>query len=291
MADVIHTSAANTGTTEATLISKIVQDQLNDKAMLLQTVTDYSALAVEGYKDIKIPKWSAGLTGPVAQNADGATAPDFQAATFAVDTISLDQWVNLPYALPDRIKMQSAINLEAELAREAGQQMAIWVDDKIITELKLVSTSAPDHRKQLTGASNTVLTLADIANCRMLLNKQNVPQSDRYLVIAPEQEKAMLALDNFIRADAYGAREGLLNGEIGRVFGFTVMVHNRLAADDMLAYHKSHVGVAIQKAISFEKQRGSVKLQRDEYSFSMGAGFEVLDGGKRGVYYNDDAEV
>lgn len=285
MADVIHTSSANTGSTEATLIAKIVQDALNDAAMLRPTVTDYSALASEGLKQIEIPKWSSGLSGPAAQNADGATTTDFQAATFATDTISLDQHVNLPYALPDRVKTQNVLNLEAQLAKEAGEQMAIWFDDKIITELKLVSTSSPDHYVAL-GNGSTV-QLSDIANARMLLNKQNVPQTERYLLISPEQEKAMLALDNFIRADQYGAREGLLNGEIGRVFGFTVMVHNRLNSDDVLAYHKSHVGFAIQQGVRFEKQRGSVQILRDEYSFSALAGFEVMDGGKRGVWMDD----
>lgn len=282
----IFTSATNTGSTEATLIAKIVQDQLLNEAKLMATVTDFSDYAKPGYKTIEIPKWSSGFSGPEAQNVDGATGAAFQTATFATDTLNLDQWVNLPYAVPDRISEQSAINLKAKLAESAGREMAIWLDEKIIAAVKAVSATAPDHKVQLTGASNLVLTLEDIANSRMLLNKQNVPQSDRYLVISPEQEKAMLKLDNFVRADAYGARDGLLNGEIGRVFGFTVIVHNALASDDMLAYHKSHAGFAIQKALKFEEQRGSVTLQRDEYSFSMGAGFVTLDGGKRGVHYN-----
>jgi N4-gp56 family major capsid protein len=280
------TAATNTGDTQSVLISKIVQDALLREAKLMPTVLDYSSQAQPGVKQIEIPKWSATFSGPAAQNADGDTAVSTQTATLAVDTLALDQWVNLPYALPDRIKTQNVVALEAELAEQAGKKFGIWIDDKIIVELKLCSSSNPDHIVQMTGTSNTVPTLADVANSRMLLNKQNVPMSERYLVMSPECEKAFLAMDNFIRADAYGAREGLLQGEIGRIFGFTCIVHNGLSASEMIAYHKSHVAFAFQKNVSYEKQRGLVTLQRDEYSFSAGAGFEVLDGGKRGVFYN-----
>lgn len=287
----VFTSTSNTSNTERALILGIVQDQLQNEAKLVPTITDLSAMVQPGAVTVAIPKWTSGFSGPAAQNADGDTAVAFQTAVFGKDTLSLDQWVNLPYALPDRIKEQSAINLEAELAASAGREMAIWVDSKIITELRLASTSSPDHIKQMTGTSNTVLTLADIVNMRLLLNKQNLPDSDRTLLISPEQEAALLKMDNFIRADAYGARDGLLNGEVGRVFGFRVIVHNALNAAEAIAYHKSAVAMAFQKAIKYEKQRGSVALQRDEYSFSCGAGFEVMQSGKYQVVYNSTSEA
>lgn len=286
MADAIFTASANTGTTEATLIASVVQDQLQREAKLPPTVTDLSSMVRAGYKTVSIPKWSAGFSGPAAQNVDGNTTVDFQTATFATDDLNLDQWVNLPYALPDRIKDQSSINLEAELAQSAGREMALWVDTKILAQLRLASGSSPDHIVQLTGTTNTLITLADIVNARMLLNKQNISEADRTLLVSPEQEAEMLKMSNFIKASEYGAREALLNGEIGRVYGFRVITHNGLAAAEAIAYHKSAVAYAFQKAIKFEKQRGRVNLQRDEYSFSAGAGFKVLQGGKCQVLMN-----
>lgn len=287
MADAFFTST-QTGVTEDTLIRKIVQDQLLDNSVLAQTVTDLSSEAGPGIKDIDLPKWSAGFDGPEAQNADGDTPVDFQVATFAVDTLALDQWCNLSYAIPDRINLQSKISLEAELAKSAGREMALWVEDKVIAELRLVSTTSPDHLLQLTGASNLVATLDDVANARMLLNKQNIEQNDRYIAISPELEKAFILMENFVKADHYGSNTVLLNAEIGRVFGFRVLVSNRLASAEMLAYHRSHVAMAMQKAIKYEKQRGDVRKQRDEYSFSAGAGFERLRGGIAGVRYDND---
>lgn len=286
MADVIFNSSAHTSATEATLISSIVQDQLLREAKLLPTVSDYSAMALKGVKQIDLPRFGGQLTGPQAQNVDGETTVDFQAVAFAADSLALDKWVNLPYRIPDRVSQQSGINIEAEIAKSAGREMANYIDDQIIVALRLASASAPDHRVQMTGTSNLVLTLDDILEARRLLNVQNVPQSDRFLVISPNQEKAMLNLSNFVKANEYGSREGLLNGEIGRVFGFSVIVHNGLSAAEAIAYHKSCVAVAMQKEIEFESQRASVQLKATEYSFSMGWGVKTLDSGKRQVLLN-----
>ena len=57
----------------------------------------------------------------------------------------------------------------------------------------------------------------------------------------------MLNLAQFINADQYGGREALLNGEIGRVFGFRVIVSNLLADAEAYAYHRSCLAFASQK--------------------------------------------
>lgn len=286
MADVPFTSSGHTSATEATLISSIVQDQLLREAKLLPTVSDYSAMAKKGVKTIDLPRFGGQFSGPAAQNVDGATTVDFQAVAFAADSLNLNKHVNLPYRIPDRVSKQSGINLEAELAKSAGREMANYVDDQIIVELKLASASAPDHRIQLSGGTNDEITLADISEARRLLNVQNVPMPDRYLLVSPDQEKVMLNISNFIKANEYGAREGLLNGEIGRVYGMTVIVHNGLAATEAIAYHKSCCAVAMQQEVEFETQRAPVNLKATDYSFSMLWGAKVLDSGKRQVLLN-----
>lgn len=285
MADTIMNSANSTAATEDSIILSIVQDELLDAAKLRGTVTEY--MAPKGAKEIQVPKFSASFDGPQPQNPDGATTVDFQDIAFATDTISLDKWVNLPYRIPDRTSKQTVVAVEAEAARSAGKQMGIFIDDQIITELRLASTAAPDHLRALDGDATsgvgTALTLDGITTARMLLNKQNVPADERWFVIPPDQEKELLDLDQFRNADKYGSREALLDGEIGRIYGFRVMVHNRLAANECLAYHKSAVGLAVQQEVEFERQRADVRLKATDYSFALGMGVKVMDGGKRQV--------
>lgn len=285
MADAISTTAA----TERDLVLSIVQDELNRNNFLRPTIMDLSSQAVKGAKTIDVPKFTSGMPAPQAQNADGLTPVDLQAAVFSVDTITLNKWQNLAYRVPDRQSMQSAIAVEAELAKSAGARMGEYIDDQIIANLRLASAAAPDHDRALDGgvlggAGATEITLAGISKARELLNRANVPQTDRWLVIPPEQEKALIDLDNFRNADKYGSREALLKGEIGEIYGFRVMVHNGLSSNEACAYHSSCSAVAVQQEISFESQRADVTIQATDYSFKLGMGDTVLDGGKRQVY-------
>lgn len=288
MADSIINSANTTAATEREIILSIVQDELLDAATLRPTVTEYPA--EKGAKSVEIPRFSSSFTGPLAQNPDGETNVDFQSYALTTDQILLDDFVSLPYRIPDRAAMQSAVNVQAESARSAGKHMGIFMDDQILARLKEASISAPDHRIGLDGrvlqtqAGDNAITLGGITTSRKLLNQQNVPMDNRFLVISPDQEKELLDLDQFRNADKYGSREALLNGEIGRIYGYRVMVHNRVTQFESFAYHKEAVGIAVQREVEFETQRADVRLAATDYAFRLGMGSKILDGGIKVVW-------
>lgn len=286
MADVIINSANSTAATEREIILSIVQDELLKASMLRPTVQEYPA--EKGAKSVSIPKFSTSFDGPQTQNPDGTTNVDFQEIAFALDEILLDDWVSLPYRITDRASQQSSVNVEGEAAVSAGRQMGIYMDDQIIARLREASTAAPDHKIDLDGANThgvaTALTLGGITKARMLLNKQNLPKDNRFFVASPDQEKVLLDLDQFSNADQYGSREALLNGEIGRIYGFRVMVHNGLAANECFAYHKDAVGIAVQKEVEYETQRADVRLAASDYAFRLAMGSKNLMGGRKNVW-------
>lgn len=281
------TSAANTGSTEMQLITQIVQAELLENTVILGSVANHSDKVIPGIKSLDIPRFEADVTpgsgrfgDPETQNPDGETAVAKKTASLTVDTINLDQWKNLAYSVADRVKMQSRVPLEAELASKAGKEMAIYMDKAILSELQTLSqTVAYDD------TVNERMQLADITEARRVLNRNNVPQNDRVLLISPEQEEAMLNIDNFIHADKYGAREALLNGEIGRVYGFRVLVSNLLAADEAFAYHRDCIGYAMQHEVDFETQRADVTLRSTDYSYAVGWGFTTMYDGKKGLRF------
>lgn len=281
------TSAANTGSTEMDLITQIVQAELLENTVILGSVMDHSGQVIPGIKSIDIPRFEADTTpgsgrfgDPSTQNPDGETAAPFQTASLTVDTINLDQWKNLPYRIPDRVAKQSRVPLEAELARKAGREFAIYMDDEIRSVLATLTA-------QVTYATLDTMALVDITEARKLLNRENVPQDNRVLLISPEKEQDMLNIENFIHADKYGAREALLNGEIGRVFGFRVLVSNLLAAGEAYAYHRECVGYAMQSQVDFETQRADVNLRATDYSYAAGWGHTLMYDGKKGVKFSD----
>lgn len=271
------------GSTEDVVILSIVQEELQNKAVVRPTVMDMSARASKGVKELEIPKFSAAFSGPAAQNADGETPVAFQTFSLDSDTLVLDQWKNLPYRLTDRINVQNVVELEAEAAKSAGQKMATDLDSAILTEM----ATALQTEEYGTNLGDSAITLANINNARATLKKQNVTDlgGELFLLISVEQEKNMLNIDNFISADKYGARDALLSGEIGRVYGVRVVVSNELADDEAYMYHRSSVAFAAQQEINFEKQRADVRIGAWDYSFKVGYGVKMLDGGKRIVKF------
>lgn len=281
-------STPNTAATEMELILSIVQEELVRTAKLRPTIRDFSAGATKGIKSIEIPRYDTHFSDPQAQPADG-TSVTAQDVTFVTDKIDLDKFETLPYEIPDQVSLQTTINLEAELAASAGRKIGNRFDDCTIAELRLAADGTgglPDHIIQLSGAANLLITVSDIAEARRLLNRAEVREDSRFLLVSPEQEKAMLDIENFIRADQYGSREALLTGEIGKVFNFRVMVHNGLIAAEAIAYQSDAVGYAIQKEMRFETRRADLKKQLTEYAFSYGWGFTVLEQGVKQVLLN-----
>jgi len=273
------------GVTEVTnvsqaLIASVVQDVLKQQAILMPTVTDYSRFAVKGAKSVGVPRRTQFTQANKAENTD-LTA---QELTFAADTIALDKHKAIYSKLEKIAGVQASPDVVAEIIKESAAELALQLDVDIITELRKVSTSAPDHAIQYIDTSTNVLAKGDILEARALLNKANVPLSERYLVISPDKEKQMLAISDFVKANEYGSTRAIQLGELGQIFGFTVLMHNSLDADEVLAYHKAHVGMAIQLAPEF-RTNFQLRSVSDEYLLHWLYGVKVMGGatGVRGV--------
>jgi len=267
------------GTSRADIVSAVVQETLKQRSILLPTVSQFMAPA--GAKSVLIPRRAQFAAEAKTEDTDWTG----QAMVFTQDTLALDLHKAIYAELEMIASIQATPNVEAEIIKEAAAELALQIDKDLITQLKLVSTSAPDHLLDYSNTPTDTVQLVDIANARMLLNKQNVPMEDRFMVISPDQEYAMLQIANFIQAERYGSSEALLNGEIGKVFGFKVLVHNSLSAVDALFYHKMHVGFAMQQNPEFKTDE-NLKGVKKEFLLHGLYGAKVLQAGKCGVYFN-----
>lgn len=278
MAEISYTE---TQATAQALVASIVQETLKQKGVLMPTVSDYSSFAVKGAKSVAVPRRTQFAAAAKAEN----TALTAQEITFAVDTIDLNLHKAIYAALERAPDMQANVAVQAEMIQEMANELSLQVDKDIITQLKLASAAAPDHRIQYANSPTNTIQQTDILEARRLLNVQKVSMDNRFLVISPDQEKAMLLISDFVRADSYGNAGGLMNGELGRIYGFTVLMHTELAAVETLVYHKSHVAYASQIAPSFDTDK-DLKNVSDEFLLHMLYGVKVLDSGKRGVLFN-----
>lgn len=267
------------------VVSSIVQETLIQKSVMLPSIDDRSSEVEAGMDRLSISRFTALAVDDITEGTE--VTP--QAATIAEDELIMNKNKAITWEIPDKASMQAKVALAAQLVRDAARSHAAQVDDDVIAELKLASAAAPDHRVIWSNSPTDTVLIADIVEGRRLLNVQNVDLGDRFMLVGPDQEKALLQIENFISTEKYGNSEAVQNGELGRLFGMKVLMTTsaNLAADEMLIYHRTACAYASQISPKFETQRNVLKVL-DEYALSQLYGVKTLDSGKRQVLFNDD---
>jgi len=91
----------------------------------------------------------------------------------------------------------------------------------------IIRTTGTAKAGEAPGATGNRLGISynDIINARKVLNKQNIPQLNRCMLISANTEATILALDEFKSRDKYGAMT-MMDGAIGTIAGFSVFVRS-----------------------------------------------------------------
>lgn len=268
---------------QGSLVSQLVQIALREKAVAFNTITDYGLQS--GLSELKIPRVGNLSTQDKGENSDLSN----QELLFGSDTISFNKKPALRTTVEDAARLSTGVEIAAEVIKAQADAMAARIDNDIITAIKSVSHGAGqtvDHLLDYADAQDK-LAVADIAEARKLLRSQNVPMDDGklFMLISPESESELISIPNFIKANEYGDSSVLVNGFIGKVLGFNVVVSSQLDAQDSCFYHSSHVGFAFAQQPKLERVRKPESLG-DMIVTSAIYGASVLDGGKRGVLFN-----
>ena len=268
------------------LVSSIIQETLIQESVMIPTIQNMSSMIRQGMDTLKIPRFTA---LPVETVTEG-TALTINNPTIETDDLVMNINQAIHWEISDRADIQSKIDIAVQLVKDGSRTLAFQIDDNIITNLNTVSTAAPDHLLAFANAASIQLT--DIAAAREALNLQNVPMADRFIAITPKQERFMLAIPELIHLEKYGSTDAIQNGEIGKLYGFTVVLttSGNLDEDSFLAYHRSAVAYGTQISPKFETDRNVAKLV-DEYTISQLYGTVLLDntgtaGGVRNVLTN-----
>ena len=278
MADTFTTKAVVAATVQQ-VVAQQIQMILNANVVVPGTVLQYPAPA--GIDTVKVPRMGKFT---VATKVAG-TPVDAQANSFTTDDMLLDQHKCIQFLIEDVANLQSNIAVMQEGIKQAGVDLAVAQDAFLIGKLEATSAAAPDHRVAYAGAT---LAKADLLGARQLLNTQNIPLSDRFLLISPVQEASLLGIAEFVRVDESGGSEALRNGQIGKLFGFLVMLSSQANDARTIAYHRSHVAYGTQMEPKAEFFRDVPNLS-DRWSISHLYGAKTMDSGKRGVKLGEAA--
>jgi N4-gp56 family major capsid protein len=209
------------------------------------------------------------LARPTISNyVKNVTAIDPQTLATTDQTLVIDQSKYFAFEVDD---------VDARQVKDSGQLLTKAADDAAFG----LADGADNFLAGLmtTGAGN-VLTAGDAATpdaaykvilaLKVKLDKAKIPSQGRFLVISPEFHALILQDNRFIDASAYGSSAPILNGEVGRVLGFSVLISLNLPAGTAgTAPEVSNFVVAGHSmATTFAEQINKVEAYRPQNSFS-----------------------
>ena len=169
------------------------------------------------------------------------TSLTYEVPTPSTLTLSIDKGKYFAFQVNDVLAYQSQIKLMDTFSNDASMQMKISIDSTVL--YNTFSGAAAANKGATAGAqsggynlgtdtapitlaANNVLSV--ITSMAAVLDEQNVPETDRWLLIDPATRQ-LLMQSNLAQAQFMGDSTSILrNGRIGQIDRFTVYVSNNL---------------------------------------------------------------
>lgn len=138
--------------------------------------------------------------------------------------ITLDQWFEAPFYMTDKemLEVEASETFIPMQASEAIKSLANNVDQFILNLFKGDRNPAERGIFNIAGTAGTTPFASDTSvfkTARKLLNKENTPLGDRFVILDPDAEANALELARFFEADKRGDQGGVIDGNIGRKYG------------------------------------------------------------------------
>lgn len=214
---------------------------------------------------------------PTVSTYDKTTNLTVEDLTDAETAMTIDQGDYFAFRVNDIDELQSAANFEDPATARAGYKLQNKVDLYLYGLLKagvqagnqLGRVSIIDSRPEKAAAGQLDMYTVAV-RLREKLDRASVSPTGRYIAIPPELQSALLFDDRFVNADKLGSAGPLLNGTVGRLAGFDVLVSNNITKVGGAGANKDdYVVVAgVSDALSFANQISKVETLRDPNRFA-----------------------
>ena len=192
---------------------------------------------------------------PSAKQAN--TNVTLEAITEVSEVVSVDTHEHVCFAVEDIVKVQSQTNMRQKYTQKIGYALGSSMDEVIAA----LATSF-DHS---VGTLGIELTDDNLIRAWQYLEDFDMPQSDRFIYLAPGAYGGLMKLDKFMHADYVGGGgKGVREAFVGRIYGANVhtsTLANAPAANQCAGWFCHKSGVAcVQQQI---KTRSDYVIERD----------------------------
>ena len=224
-----------------TLFDAEVKQAYQGKAMLVGAVRQRRG--VEG-STVKFPKVGRGVATPRIGQTDVTPLN----VGFSNVTLTMEDWIAAEYS---DIFSQQKVNFDerSELVQVLGNAIGRRQDQLVLNALANSGTSLTVGND--VGGTDTNMNVAKLRQAKGLMDKNNVPPTDRNIVIHANGLQSLLA-ETAVTSSDFNTVKALVNGELNTFLGFTFHVlgdrtEGGLAIDGSLdrtcfAFHKDAIG-------------------------------------------------
>ena len=226
-----------------TLFDAEVKQAYQGKAMLVGAVRQRRG--VEG-STVKFPKVGRGVATPRIGQTDVTPLN----VGFSNVTLTLEDWIAAEYS---DIFSQQKVNFDerSELVQVLGNAIGRRQDQLVLNALATSSTSLTVGND--VGGTDSNMNVAKLRQAKGLMDKNNVPPTDRHIIIHSNGLQSLLA-ETAVTSSDFNTVKALVNGELNTFLGFQFHVigdrtEGGLAIDGSLdrtcfAFHKDAIGYA-----------------------------------------------
>lgn len=226
--------------TKNDLIVSLVQRELISKAVVMPTIRDASAFANKGSKSIAVPRAGSFSVEDRATTVQASLVN----VTYATDTITLDQMSTISWVVDPQDEIESAVEVEADLAARAARAHAKNFDTLVVAGLEADATATTTA-----GAISKAIVL----EMRETLLAAEADPNNLFLLLGPDSESTLLNISEFVEADKYGS-SAIPSGVLGTLYGVKVVLSTQIAASTFYMYDKDGYGFAIQKQLGMDER-------------------------------------
>ena len=204
-------------------------------------------------------------------------------------TYALDVYTTDPTHIPLAEELEVSYDKMNDVLGEHIETLKEYVYDDLLYNWAptaggqiLRTTGAAASDALAPGATGTRLTLlaSDIKRARTLMNKQNIPKTDRYILL-PSDLYAQLFSDTTLLARDYAGEIDLKNGTVLSLFGFNVMERA-----ETTVYTTGLAPKAIGAATAVTDNLAAICWQKNQVCRALGT-VTMFENKKDALYFGD----
>lgn len=214
------------------------------------------------------------LTDPtVATYTRNSTSIDPATLATTDDTLVIDQSKYFAFELDDldARQVRSSGDLMAKATMRAGSLLRDTADIFLATTMVAGADTVFDPLYLTDDSTSRDSAFRLIRRGKVELDRLSVPQDGRFAIISPDFQGLLLGDSRFIDASQYGARTPILNGEIGQVAGFRMLVSNNIPAGTYAGSPPAYSNYVIfghPMATTYAEQISKTEAYRPQNAFS-----------------------